>query len=423
MKKLAVGDRIVVEAGRRVPADGLVLRGMALVDEKALTGESVPREKRAGDRVLAATVIVEGQLVVGVERAGSDTTAMKIVQILEGAGAKPMTLQRETERVADRLVLPTFAVAGRRRAALVADRPDGERPHHRLRHGHPHRGAHRGAHRHDRRRARGCARQGRAVPRAAHQGRRHRLRQDRHAHRRRAARSSRSSPFGSARRRGTWPWPPPPRRARATPSRRPSGRSAASASLDVPCADLGSEEYSIGLGLSARVTGREVLVGGKRLMMQHGVRIAHARATAERHREMGAASLYVAVDGTLGPCSAWPTSPGPRAARSSRARGRRPSRGPAAVGRLARPRRGRGPRVGVDRAIGELLPEEKARVREGPPARRQDCRDGGRRHQRRARAGRRRRGHLARGRHRRRARDRRRGAPRGRASRGSRTRS
>ena len=94
-------------------ADGVVVvRGVAMVDEKALTGESVPREKRAGDRVLAATVVVEGQLVIGVERAGVDTTAMKIVQILEGAGAKPMTLQREIEKVADRLVLPTFALAG-----------------------------------------------------------------------------------------------------------------------------------------------------------------------------------------------------------------------------------------------------------------------------------------------------------------------
>ena len=85
---------------------------MASVDEKALTGESVPKERRPGDHVLAATVVVDGQIVVLVERTGTDTTAAKIVQILEGAGAKPMTLQRDTEKIADRLVLPAFGVAG-----------------------------------------------------------------------------------------------------------------------------------------------------------------------------------------------------------------------------------------------------------------------------------------------------------------------
>src|SRR5262249_20812687 len=112
VKKLAVGDRIVVEAGERVAADGIVVRGSASLDEKALTGESLPKDKHEGDRVLAATVVVQGQIVVEVERAGRDTTAAKIVQILEGAGSKPMSLQRETEKVADRLVLPTFALAG-----------------------------------------------------------------------------------------------------------------------------------------------------------------------------------------------------------------------------------------------------------------------------------------------------------------------
>ncbi|MEO7109459.1 MAG: heavy metal translocating P-type ATPase, partial [Polyangiaceae bacterium] len=112
VKKLAVGDRIVIEPGGRVAADGIIIRGSASLDEKALTGESLPRDKHEGDRVLAATVVVDGQIVVEIERAGGDTTAAKIVQILEGAGAKPMTLQRETERIADKLVLPTFALAG-----------------------------------------------------------------------------------------------------------------------------------------------------------------------------------------------------------------------------------------------------------------------------------------------------------------------
>ena len=61
---------------------------------------------------MAASVAVHGQAIVEVERAGGDTIAARIVQILEGAGAKPMTLQRNAEKYADRLVLPSFAAAG-----------------------------------------------------------------------------------------------------------------------------------------------------------------------------------------------------------------------------------------------------------------------------------------------------------------------
>src|SRR6202034_4262001 len=56
-KKLSVGDHIIVESGGRVAADGVIVRGVAAVDEKALTGESVPRERRVGDKGLAATVV------------------------------------------------------------------------------------------------------------------------------------------------------------------------------------------------------------------------------------------------------------------------------------------------------------------------------------------------------------------------------
>jgi heavy metal translocating P-type ATPase len=111
-RELTPGMRIVVYPGARVPADGVIVEGSVAVDEKALTGESVPRERVAGDRVMAASVAVHGQAVVAVERAGGDTVAARIVQILEGAGSKPMTLQRNAERVADRLVLPTFGAAG-----------------------------------------------------------------------------------------------------------------------------------------------------------------------------------------------------------------------------------------------------------------------------------------------------------------------
>ena len=111
-RELSPGTHIVIYPGGRIPADGILVQGSLAVDEKALTGESVPRERFVGDRVMAASVALHGQAVVEVERAGGDTIAARIVQILEGAGAKPMTLQRNAERGADRLVLPTFHGCG-----------------------------------------------------------------------------------------------------------------------------------------------------------------------------------------------------------------------------------------------------------------------------------------------------------------------
>lgn len=110
-KKLQRGDRIRVHPGDRIAADGIVVSGAASVDEKALTGESMPRTRRVGARVLAASVVHSGQIDVEVVRAGSGTAAANIVRILQGAGSKPMTLQRETERISNRVVLPTIALA------------------------------------------------------------------------------------------------------------------------------------------------------------------------------------------------------------------------------------------------------------------------------------------------------------------------
>jgi Cu2+-exporting ATPase len=110
--KLRPGDRIVCDVGARVAADGVIERGIATLDTRALTGESTPRTSTEGNRVMASSIVLEGSMVVAVQRVGRDTTAGRIRQILECAGEKPMTLQRETERVADHLVLPTLALAG-----------------------------------------------------------------------------------------------------------------------------------------------------------------------------------------------------------------------------------------------------------------------------------------------------------------------
>jgi Cu2+-exporting ATPase len=110
--ELELGDRLVVDGGHGIPADGEVVSGVAVVDEKVLTGESKLVAKQQGAYVYAATIVVEGQLVVEVKRSGRNTEAWKIVKILESARQKPLTLQRQALEVAGRLVPPTFGIAG-----------------------------------------------------------------------------------------------------------------------------------------------------------------------------------------------------------------------------------------------------------------------------------------------------------------------
>jgi Cu2+-exporting ATPase len=105
------GDAFLVTAGHGIVADGRVLSGLAEVDEKALTGESRLLSKKADDRVFASTLVVEGQLTVEVERSGASTEAAKIERILNTVGSKPLTLQRAALDFAGKLVLPTFGVA------------------------------------------------------------------------------------------------------------------------------------------------------------------------------------------------------------------------------------------------------------------------------------------------------------------------
>lgn len=111
ISELKVGDHFLVQTGHSIVADGRIVSGLVEVDEKSLTGESHLLSKKAGDRVLASTVVVEGQVVVELESTGKDTEAAKIEKILNSVGSKPLTLQRQSLEFAGKLVIPTFGVA------------------------------------------------------------------------------------------------------------------------------------------------------------------------------------------------------------------------------------------------------------------------------------------------------------------------
>ena len=99
VEQVAVGDLLRVRPGERLPVDGEVVQGASAVDESMLTGESVPVEKTAGDRVAGATVNASGVLTVRVTKVGADTALAQIVRLVEQAQAGKGQAQRLADRI------------------------------------------------------------------------------------------------------------------------------------------------------------------------------------------------------------------------------------------------------------------------------------------------------------------------------------
>ena len=98
-------------AGREVPVDGVVIEGASAVDESMLTGESIPVDKRAGDRVIGGTINGSGSFVMRAERVGRDTALAQIVALVEQAQGSKAPIQRLADRVTGWFVPAVLAVA------------------------------------------------------------------------------------------------------------------------------------------------------------------------------------------------------------------------------------------------------------------------------------------------------------------------
>jgi heavy metal translocating P-type ATPase len=107
-----VGYTVVVGAGAVVPVDGTVLSGEALVNEAAMTGESVPVKRARGDAVLSGTVVEEGRLRIYAEQVGRGTAAARIADYVERSLSAKSNTQLEASKLADRLVPGVLGLAG-----------------------------------------------------------------------------------------------------------------------------------------------------------------------------------------------------------------------------------------------------------------------------------------------------------------------
>ncbi|CAI49425.1 P-type transport ATPase (probable substrate copper/metal cation) [Natronomonas pharaonis DSM 2160] len=99
LSEVAVGDRLKVRPGERIPTDGVVVDGDSAVDESMLTGESVPVEKSPGDEVVGSTVNENGVLVVEATKVGEDTALQQIVRRVKEAQSRQPDIQRLVDRV------------------------------------------------------------------------------------------------------------------------------------------------------------------------------------------------------------------------------------------------------------------------------------------------------------------------------------
>ncbi len=111
LSSVHVGDLLRVRPGEKVPVDGIVVDGSSALDESMLTGEPLPVTKRAGDRLIGATMNTSGALVMRSEHVGSATVLSQIVQMVAQAQRSRAPMQRMADRVAGYFVVTVVGIA------------------------------------------------------------------------------------------------------------------------------------------------------------------------------------------------------------------------------------------------------------------------------------------------------------------------
>ena len=111
VEKVQKNDTVIVRSGEKIPVDGIIIEGHASIDEKMVTGESIPVEKGIGSKVIGATINKEGLIKIKATKLGQDSTLAKIIRLVEEAQQSSAPSQRLADRVAAYFVPAVILIA------------------------------------------------------------------------------------------------------------------------------------------------------------------------------------------------------------------------------------------------------------------------------------------------------------------------
>lgn len=110
-EEVVIGDILCVRPGQSIPVDGIIIEGSTAIDQSAITGESIPVEKRAGDKIIAATINKTGYIRFRAEKVGEDTTLSQIIRLVEEAGSSKAPIAKLADRISGVFVPVVLLIA------------------------------------------------------------------------------------------------------------------------------------------------------------------------------------------------------------------------------------------------------------------------------------------------------------------------
>jgi P-type Cu+ transporter len=105
------GDRVIMRPGEKIPVDGRIESGYSAIDESMITGEPIPAEKSAGDRVIGGTINLSGSFTFTAEKTGGDTVLATIIKLVKDAQTSKAPIQKLVDRVASVFVPVVVVIA------------------------------------------------------------------------------------------------------------------------------------------------------------------------------------------------------------------------------------------------------------------------------------------------------------------------
>jgi Cu+-exporting ATPase len=111
VEEVRIGDVVVVRPGEKIPVDGVIIEGASAIDESMLTGESMPVEKSTGDEVIGATINKTGSFKFEAKKVGRDTVLAQIIKLVEEAQGSKAPIQRLADKIAGVFVPIVIAIA------------------------------------------------------------------------------------------------------------------------------------------------------------------------------------------------------------------------------------------------------------------------------------------------------------------------